>query len=135
MLKNSKIWARLRRLTPSEFTIQINSNFSFIKISVIGFELFYKLGDGDYLKACHNTPENRKIKHQMFEIGPDDYIKEISGLYEVNKNKSKIINITFLSYRGKFATFGCQRGESFKFTFENHTFSAFKGGYFFLLII
>ena len=43
-----------------------------------GFEIFYKLNDGDLLKAGHNVPKKKsELKSQVFEIGPDDYISEI----------------------------------------------------------
>jgi hypothetical protein len=48
---------------------------------VVGVTVYYKLADGDYLKARHNSPEkgNKKLQRRLFEIGPDDYLSEVSG--------------------------------------------------------
>lgn len=63
--------------------------------------------DGDLLKAGHNTPKKKKdLQSAVFEIGPDDYISEIQGAFETIKGKNKIVNITFLTYRGKAGTYG-----------------------------
>ena len=75
--------------------------------SVRGFEIFYKLNCGDLLKAVHNVPKKKKeLKSTVFEIGPDDYLSEIQGAFHEDKKKNKIINITFLTYRGKAGTYG-----------------------------
>jgi hypothetical protein len=59
------------------------------------------------LKAGHNTPKKRKeLKSSVFEIGPDDYLSEIQGSFLEEDKRNKIINITFLTYRGKAGTFG-----------------------------
>lgn len=59
------------------------------------------------MKAGHNTPKKKTdLQCTIFEIGPDDYLSEIQGVFLTEKNKNKIVNITFLTYRGKAATFG-----------------------------
>ncbi len=103
---------------------------NFLLISVRGLEIFYKLNDGDLLKAGHNTPKKKKeLKSAVFEIGPDDYLSEIQGAYVEDKKKNKIINITFLTYRGKAGTYGGIGGVQFNYGFPGHTFGAFEGGY------
>lgn len=64
----------------------------------------------------------------MFEIGPDDYISEILGSYQTGK-KNKIVNITFITYRGKAQSFGGVGDQSFKFCHPGYSFAAFRGGY------
>lgn len=59
------------------------------------------------MKAGHNTPRKRKeLKSAVFEIGPDDYLSEIQGCFVEEQKRNKIVNITFLTYRGKAGTFG-----------------------------
>ncbi|CAD8106334.1 unnamed protein product [Paramecium primaurelia] len=97
--------------------------------SVRGFEIFYKLNAGDLLKAGHNVPKSKKeLKNVLIEIGPDDYVSEIFGAYQSAK-KNRIINITFVTYRGKVQTFGGIGDQSFRFCFPGFTFGGFKGGY------
>ena len=70
---------------------------------VIGFALYYKLADGDYLKAGHNVPkEKKKCQKRVLEIGPDDHLLEISG----HINEKGLTRITFVTYRGKIGTYG-----------------------------
>ncbi|CAK65220.1 unnamed protein product (macronuclear) [Paramecium tetraurelia] len=93
-----------------------------------GFEIFYKLFAGDLLKAGHNVPKSKKeLQNTILEIGPDDYVSEIFGAYQSAK-KNRIINITFVTYRGKALTFGGRGDKSFGFCFPGFTFGAFKGG-------
>ncbi|CAD8108199.1 unnamed protein product [Paramecium primaurelia] len=93
-----------------------------------GFEIFYKLTDGDLLKAGHNVPKSKKeLQNAIIEIGPDDYVSEIFGAYQSAK-KNRIINITFITYRGKVQSFGGKGDKSFGFCFPGSTFGAFKGG-------
>ncbi|CAD8211974.1 unnamed protein product [Paramecium octaurelia] len=93
-----------------------------------GFEIFYKLGAGDLLKAGHNVPKSKKeLQNTILEIGPDDYVSEIFGAYQSAK-KNRIINITFVTYRGKALSFGGKGDKSFGFCFPGFTFGAFKGG-------
>ncbi|CAD8127343.1 unnamed protein product [Paramecium sonneborni] len=96
---------------------------------VRGFEIFYKLNAGDLLKAGHNVPKSKKeLQNVLLEIGPDDYVSEIFGAYQ-SARKNRIINITFITYRGKVQTFGGSGDKSFGFSFPGSTFGAFKGGY------
>lgn len=87
---------------------------------VIGLVFYYKLADGDYLKAQHNVPAEKKllkkknhIKSRVFEIGPDDYLLEIAG----HMDKEKLARITFTSYRGKIGNYGSDLGVPFTYKF------------------
>ncbi|CAD8182240.1 unnamed protein product [Paramecium octaurelia] len=101
----------------------------FTEKCVRGFEIFYKLNAGDLLKAGHNIPKSKKeLTNVLIEIGPDDYVSEIFGAYQSAK-KNRIINITFVTYRGKVQTFGGKGDQTFRFCFPGSTFGAFKGGY------
>lgn len=93
---------------------------------VLGMTLYYKLADGGYLKAAHNPQKDKKsIQKRVLEIGPDDYLKEISG----HTTEKGITRITFSTYRGKEGTYGSDQGEPFIYKFEGHTFGAFAGGF------
>lgn len=101
---------------------------------VLGIVMYYKLADGDYLKAGHNVPKEKKvlkksnkIKSRVFEIGPDDYLKEIAGHYD-NAN-GHICRLTFTSYRGKIGNYGSDLGTPFKHSFNNMTFGPFNSGF------
>lgn len=101
---------------------------------VIGFVMYYKLCDGDYLKAGHNVPKEKKllkksnkIKSRVFEIGPDDYLLEIAGHYD---DKEKVISrLTFTSYRGKIGNYGSDVGTPFKYKYNDYTFGPLTSGY------
>lgn len=86
--------------------------------AVIGLNIYYKLSDGDYLKASHNVPADKKLKKKkneiqsrVFEIGPDDHLLEIAGHFDSDKNR--ISRLTFTSYRGKIGNYGSDKGAPF----------------------
>jgi len=87
--------------------------------------IFYKIPDGDYIKAVHNMmKDKKKAQRKVFEIGPDDYLLEISG-----RAGDWLDKLSFVTYRGKTATFGGNGGKEFSHRFEGHTFGAFSGGH------
>ena len=49
----------------------------------------------------------------MLEIGPDDYLNEISG----HATEKGITRITFQTYRGKIGTYGSDEGTPFIYKF------------------
>ena len=53
----------------------------------------------------HNVPKEKKksdYEKRTFEIGPDDYLQEVSG----HMHDSKITRLSFVTYRGKIGTYG-----------------------------
>jgi hypothetical protein len=94
---------------------------------VVGFIVYYKLSDGDLLKARHNVPEkgDKKLQRRLLEIGPDDYLLEISG----HLSEKGITRLTFQTYRGKVGTYGSDEGVPFLHRFDGFTFGAFSGGH------
>ncbi|KRX02557.1 Mannose-binding lectin [Pseudocohnilembus persalinus] len=101
---------------------------------VLGLVIYYKLNDGDYLKAGHNVPKEKKIlkksnkiQSRVFEIGPDDYLLEVAGHY---CPKEKVISrLTLTSYRGKIGNYGSDIGTPFCYNFKDYTFGPLTSGY------
>ena len=103
---------------------------------VIGLTFYYKLADGDYLKAgnlfniitilAHNAPKDKKkYEKRVLEIGPDDFLLEIAGHF----TEKGITRITFSTYRGKIGTYGSDEGTPFVHKFWGYTFGPVSGGF------
>lgn len=80
------------------------------------------------MKASHNVPKDKEIKKgiekRVFEIGPDDYLMEISGHFSDRLNR-----ISFVTYKNKIGTYGGDEGEPFLFKYNGYTFGPFSGGH------
>jgi len=104
--KKSKKADDCKTLTKAGGLIKINCIKTYYNDKhIIGFTIYYKLEDGDFLKASHNVPESKserkKCTRSVLEIGPDDYLLEISGFFT-----DQIDNIIFTTYRGKIGVYG-----------------------------
>ena len=69
--------------------------------------------------------KDKKYETRTLEIGPDDYLSEISG----HTTEKGITRLTFTTYRGKVGTYGGDEGTPFIHKFPGSTFGAISGGF------